>query len=54
MAQTPDKLDKGLVNSFYVGIKQGTATRDSLNPADDGYDHVRSFTRQGTQTRDGL
>lgn len=54
MPQQPDQLDKGLVNSFYVGTKQGTATRDHLSPGDDGYDHVRTFTRQGTQTRDGL
>ncbi|WP_068779659.1 hypothetical protein [Paenibacillus sp. GM2] len=49
-----DDLPNGWVNGYYVGLRQGTNTQDSLEPAADGYEVQRDTQRQGTVTPDKL
>lgn len=48
-----DNLEKGVVNGFTVGIKQGSPLKDALDPDNDGHDHLRSVKRIGTVLQDG-
>lgn len=52
--QYKDDLAKGYVNGYYVGLRQGTATQDKLEPTADGYEVPRGTVRQGTVTQDKL
>lgn len=47
-----DDLEKGYVNGYYVGKKQGTKMRDKELPSDDGYDYLRESQRFGTVMQD--
>lgn len=52
MAKYKDDLEQGYVNGYYVGLKQGTKTRDKELPDDDGYDYLRETERFGTVMQD--
>ncbi|MNW66709.1 hypothetical protein D3C74_452060 [compost metagenome] len=49
-----DDLPNGYVNGYYVGLRQGTATQDELEPTADGYEVPRDTVRIGTVTPDAL
>ncbi len=47
-----DDLEKGYVNGYYVGKKQGTKIQDKELPEDDGYNYLRDAKRFGTVMQD--
>jgi len=47
-----DDLQDGYVNGYYVGLRQGTTTPDSLSPGADGYETQRNTVRFGSITQD--
>lgn len=49
-----DDLEKGWVNGYFVGIRQGTNTQDALEPESDGYEPQRTAFRYGSVTPDAL
>lgn len=49
-----DDLEKGFVNGYFVGLRQGGPTQDKQEPQGDGYKVQRDTQRQGTVTPDAL
>lgn len=47
-----DDLEKGWVNGYFVGLRQGTNTQDALEEESDGYEAQRNAVRFGTVTQD--
>lgn len=47
-----DDLQDGYVNGYYVGLRQGSTTPDTLSPSADGYETQRNTVRFGTITQD--
>lgn len=52
MTKYKDDLEKGYINGYYVGLKQGTKMRDKELPDDDGYDYLRETDHFGTVMQD--